>query len=618
MKIIFDIETDGLVSTRIWVMSYFIVGEFKSISDVKSTYSYDDMRELFAAADTVIGHNITCFDIPAVEKVLNIKVKARIIDTLWLSYYLYPRRNTHNLEDYGKDFGIQKPPIDDWENLSLEEYAHRCTEDVKINTYLWGKMQKDLKELYVHYPSQVDKIIDYISFKAKVIAEQEKYKLKLNIPYLKERLKELDNIYEEAYDNLKKHMPKIPINKTVNRPKNIYKKDGSFTKVYTDWIELCNKEGLPEDTESINVIVGYEEPKPQSHEQLKNWLFSLGWEPITFEYRKNTSGDINKIPQIFDKDKELCKSVVELFDKAPVLKSLEGFTVAKHRADILRGFLKSADDSGYIAASAVGLTNTLRYKHKNIVNLPGEGKKYGEYIRSCIIPPSGLRFCGCDISALETMTKLHYIKPIDPGFVERVMAEDYDPHLDLAEFAGYLTPEQVKAHKEGIEDHSKIRKIFKVVNYSATYGASAYTVSLNCNIPLDSAHKIIESYRKLNWSVDYFADRLQVIEWGGGSWLFNPLSKFYYSLRHNKDRFSTVNQSTGVYIFDMFMYFVRQGGVPILMNMHDEILTYVRPGNEDKLKNFLENCIEKVNKYLKLNVDIKVTPKFGDSYWEVH
>ena len=232
MKIVFDIETDGLVSTRIWVMSYFIIGEHKNIYEVKSTSSYEDMKELFAAADTLIGHNITCFDIPAIEKVLNIKIKARIIDTLWLSYYLYPRRNTHNLDDYGKDFGIQKPPIDDWENLSLEEYTHRCTEDVKINTYLWGKMQKDLKDLYIHYPSQVDKLIDYISFKAKIIAEQEKYKLKLNIPYLQERLKELNSIYDVAYKNLKTSMPKIPIEKTVNRPTKIYKKDGSFTKVY--------------------------------------------------------------------------------------------------------------------------------------------------------------------------------------------------------------------------------------------------------------------------------------------------------------------------------------------------------------------------------------------------
>jgi hypothetical protein len=618
MDIIFDIETDGLVSSRVWCMAYYIIGEHKSISDVCVTSDYTEIKRLLAAANTLIGHNIVCFDVPELERVLDIKIQARLIDTLWLSYYLYPSRKSHNLDGYGTDFGIKKPEIIDWENLSIEDYKHRCTEDVKINTYLWGRMKKDLNELYMHYPDRVDKIIDYVSFKAAVIAEQEKYKLKLNIPYLKEKLTELDNIYNSSYTALQQGMPKVPVEKVTQRPKTMYKKDGSLTKAYTEWLVLCEQTGAAEDTESITTVSKYEDPKPSSQIQLKNWLFSLGWEPQTFEYRKNTTGDTNKIPQISNKDKELCDSVVALFEVEPLLRNLEGFTVAKHRADVLRGFLKNSNESGYIAASSVGLTNTMRYIHRNIVNLPGEGKKYGEWVRSCIVAPDPLVFCGCDISALETMTKLHYIKPFDPEYVKKLLSDDYDPHLDLAVSAGYLTEEQAQAHKDGTENHSKVRKVFKVVNYSCVYGASGYTVSLQCNIPVDAANKLVEVYRKLNWSVDHFASKLEVIQWNSGSWLFNPVSKFYYSLRHDKDRFSTVNQSTGVYIFDLWIYLLRQEGVVILMNMHDEILTYCRKENTDKLQGILEKSMDKVNQLLDLNVEIKVTPKFGKTYWDVH
>jgi hypothetical protein len=44
--------------------------------------------------------------------------------------------------------GVAKPKVDDWQNLSFEEYAHRCEEDTKINWMLWKKMERRLKEIY--------------------------------------------------------------------------------------------------------------------------------------------------------------------------------------------------------------------------------------------------------------------------------------------------------------------------------------------------------------------------------------------------------------------------------------------------------------------------------------
>ena len=142
---VFDIETDGLldVLTKIHVLSYSHDGK-----EVHHTHDYDEMRKFFTETEVLVGHNIIRFDIPAVEKVLGIKVNARLIDTLALSWYLNHDRLKHGLEWYGVDYGIPKPVIKDWNSLTPEEYAHRCDEDVKINTRLWVDLQNKLRRLY--------------------------------------------------------------------------------------------------------------------------------------------------------------------------------------------------------------------------------------------------------------------------------------------------------------------------------------------------------------------------------------------------------------------------------------------------------------------------------------
>ena len=42
----------------------------------------------------------------------------------------------------------------------------------------------------------------------------------------------------------------------------------------------------------------------------------------------------------------------------------------------------------------------------------------------------------------------------------------------------------------------------------------------------------------------------------GSLWLFNPVSKLWYSLRAEKDIFSTLNQGTGTFCFDMWLGFI--------------------------------------------------------------
>ena len=141
--IVFDIETNGLNPSKIHCLSYTRNGyEYTSITD------YEDMRQLLWNERGLVGHNIVRYDIPVLERILGIKIKARLFDTLSMSWVMNYDRGNHNLEGFGEDFGIPKPVVTDWSEQPVEVYIHRCEEDVKINWKLWRNLLKRFLFVY--------------------------------------------------------------------------------------------------------------------------------------------------------------------------------------------------------------------------------------------------------------------------------------------------------------------------------------------------------------------------------------------------------------------------------------------------------------------------------------
>ena len=615
---VFDIEGDSLDPTIIHCMSAGIYsgGEWR----IKSTTNYEDMRKFFSSCDTLVGHNIARWDIPVIERLLDIKVTAKIVDTLAISWYLYPNRNRHGLEYWGEDFGIPKPKIEDWENLSIEEYIHRCEEDVKINCALWDKQFKDLDNLYVT-EDKVWRFLSYLEFKMDCAREAESSGWLLDTERCSRVLKELEDEKQSKMDELSSVMPQVRKVGKMKYPKNPYKKDGTLSSTGRRWFELLHNEGLPEDhREPLDYTRGYEEPNPASTAQVKDWLFSLGWKPETFKHDKK-DGETRKIEQVrkdIGEEKILCQSVKKLFKVEPKLSLLEGLSVLTHRIGILKGFLSNVDDKGYIQAQIQGLANTLRFKHKVVVNLPNIRKPYGKDIRGVLIAPKGYELCGSDMSSLEDRTKQHFMWDYDPEYVREMMTDDFDPHLDLAVVAGFLTEEQAQSHKKKEEDYSEERAKAKTANYACVYGAMGATVARGADMTKKEGTALVEKYWERNWSVKEVAKNQNVKRCLGGSWLYNPVSRFWYSLRYEKDRFSTLNQGTGVFCFDCWIKNFREYRPQLTAQMHDEVVLTVKKGNRDKVTGLLKNAIEKTNEQLKLNRELDVDVQFGDSYAEIH
>ena len=615
MTYVFDIESDGLLgeATKIHCLVYTDMdGQLTSLT------SYDDMRSFLLGADKLIGHNIVRFDIPLLEQILGIKVKAELVDTLVLSWYLHFNRARHGLAEYGEEFGVPKPEIDDWENLTIEEYVYRCKEDVKINLKLWQKLSKKLRRLY-HDDEEEARLVRYLTFKMSCSATQEALGWRLDVDKAQGYYDTLAQLKIEKEEALANAMPKRILTRKMNPPAKMYKADGELSVVGERWMQALADNYLPASTsQPITVRCGEERGNPNSNDQVKDWLFDLGWRPRTFKYvRGENYGEERKIPQV-RKDGELCESVLELIEQNPEVELLDGLTVITHRMGVLKGFLEGHKD-GILKAEVAGLTNTFRFKHmKPLVNLPGVDKPWGKEIRGCLIAPDGYTLCGSDMVSLEDTTKRHYMQPLDPDYVAEMSQPGYDPHLDLAKFAGVVTEEDIEKHKNGERDLSALRKKYKAANYSCIYGVGAQKLARETGMKQREAKKLIEAYWGRNWAVEKLSKDQKVRTIGDETWLLNPVSGFWHNLRSDKDRFSTLNQSTGVFCFDTWIAILRNGGLNPIGQFHDEVILAIPEGQEENTRSQLKLAIEKANDKIKLNVPLDVDVQFGSNYAAIH
>ena len=82
------------------------------------------------------------------------------------------------------------------------------------------------------------------------------------------------------------------------------------------------------------VVKGVEDPNPNSTDQVKEWLTSLGWQPCTYKYNKDKeTGEEKKVKQV-RKNGELTESVKLLIEKNPAVGVLERAAPVDHEVAV--------------------------------------------------------------------------------------------------------------------------------------------------------------------------------------------------------------------------------------------------------------------------------------------
>ena len=624
---IVDIETDNLLEdvTKIHCLSYgqMVDNNFW----VKTLTDHEEIKQFVSRRDiTIVGHNFISYDNLVFEKLLGVKFELdQLIDSLYLSYYLYPKRLKHGLEAYGLENGQLKKVIKDWKDLTLDQYVERCEGDVRNNLLVWKNQFEYLDEIY---DGDFEFIIDYLMYVAKVMVYQEKNPCKYDVSAANKLLEFLEKEKEVKTNALEAIMPNVE-KKTTKIIKNVVKvSDKEYYQkgdlMYEHYLRL----NYPIVDHKIVKITGTEKPNANSPKQLKDYLYSLGWIPRTFRKEKEDDGSIRKIEQIMSEegDGTVCNSVKDLFHVEPGLEHLEGVGILKHRIGLVKG-MNINQKNGYIQGSLSGLTMTTRIKHKYLVNLPKPSKAYGKEVRSLIIAEEGGLLIGSDLVNIESRTKNHWIFPYDPEYVKEMSGPLFDSHLDTAIQGGLITPEESHFYKwyeskdkdnfpvedfdiqqyidlpekEQKELFNKIkvqRGIGKNTNFSAQYGAGAASIAEKNRIALKVAKIFHTAYHKRNWAVKKFADSLTVKTVRGQKWILNPLTDMWYFLKADKDKFSTINQSFSTFIFFLWIKFCNELGIYCRLNIHDEIVVYTDDSRVEEDKRKLKQAMDKLNDLL--------------------
>ena len=261
---VFDIETIGFLpairerlaegSTPEDILHAFSFGYKNSSTGkwtVDTTRDFKALQRLLGNPEnTIVGHNITLYDVPAL-KLLGLEVNCKIIDTLFLSWYLYPERTSHGLKSWGEFFDSEKVFIEDdyWDAEVKDEqfYAdmkERCEQDVRINIRLL-LMQKDyLYNIYEQDEKLIQGLLNYLNLKGSVLSMQQDNPLLIDIPKVKNNLKELESLAAEKEQELNDILPKVPVKVKRTKPKNLYKKDGSLSAAGARWKKLTDGVGV--------------------------------------------------------------------------------------------------------------------------------------------------------------------------------------------------------------------------------------------------------------------------------------------------------------------------------------------------------------------------------------
>jgi DNA polymerase I-like protein with 3'-5' exonuclease and polymerase domains len=493
---VFDIETDGLLD-RLTQVHVLCIQEMES--GKMYTYRGEDVekgvRQLMDA-ETVVGHNIIFFDIPALQKVYPwFEVSGEIVDTLTLSQLIYSNQITrdaefngmdddgfipkkfmgkHGLESWGYRLGMHKGDYNKtkraearsleifdedaiidfvwgtW-NQEMEDY---CINDVELTLLLYMKI---LLENYPEEPQELDHDMAKLMWKqeqngfpfdaeaaVKLGIEMEEMQASI----MKECMSVSNGIYRAAkYETVTytdkteyEHeviTEKVPVAVTPKRSINYKKRERSSTV-----------EGAP-----FTKIV-WQPFNPGSRQQVAAVLIKEGWHPT--EFSKKTGQ-----PKVND------DTLTEAAKIIPVATKFADMYIVKKRLGQLatgeKAWLDLVSNEGKIhhhVTPSGAITGRAAHSRPNLGQVPSinwsekdaEGNKHilmgkeggwGYECRDLFHVEKPFVLMGADLKGIELRCLAHYMYKFDNGEYAKKLLES-DIHIVNQKAAGLATRDEAK------------------------------------------------------------------------------------------------------------------------------------------------------------------------------
>ena len=588
---VFDIETNGLLEDLDTIHCLVI----KDIN-TKQNYSFKPNQvaeglDLLKEADTLIGHNILKFDIPAIQKIYpEFKTKGNYLDTIVLSRLVWPdikdldfkklaldksfpskMIGRHSLESWGYRLNFHKGDYgkqNDWSQWS-EDMQIYCERDVDLNAKLYDIIKNK---------NFSDKAIKLEHEFQRCILRQEMHGFCFDKDKAIKLSSQLEKRRGELYNELQELFPQWSKDDGIFIPKRDNK-----TKGYVAGQPIQKRKTVIFNPNSNDHIA----------DRLKN---KYNWKPKEFTKEGR--------PRI---DETVLDSL-----KYPEAKQLAEYKLIQKRL----GQLSEGDNAwlkclvnGKIHGSVITngtVTGRCTHKNPNIAQVPSVTAQYGTECRSLFVCPSGYKLVGVDLSQLELRCLAHYLYPFDKGAMVKELLEG-DIHTANQKAAGL--PDRASA---------------KTFIYALIYGAGDKKIGEIVGGNTKDGKDIKRKFFSKNKAFAHFkSDVERVVETKGKLTALDG-RKIPVRSKHSAVNFllqscgSILVKTSTILLHSRIDWEEWQDRVSMVAHIHDEMQFQVRADLTDKLGKAAIKAIKESKYIYNFNCPLDGEYKVGQSWAETH
>ena len=575
MELVFDIETDGLDHSKIWCIVAKEVNKDKF--HIYQPHNIEQGIRFLEKADTLIGHNIIGFDIPAMKKYYDFKSDAKIVDTLVMSRLFNPSQEKgHSLEVWGLKLGYPKLEQPETFDEYTDEMCDYCQGDVILNEKAYHALIKSGEGFHKDSIELEHDVAD-------IMKRQEATGFMLDEKYAHLLLGKLNSRQSEVEREVQDTFKPIMVDDKLVTPR--FKKDGTLYKspaLSEEEIIKCKENNykpfMRQKLQEFNL---------GSRKQIGERLLELVWKPKKFTPTGQPivdEGTLSKVKHI--KEASLIAEFLLLQKRIAQITSW----LDELKDDRVHGFV--------IPNGAV--TGRMTHRKPNMAQVPSIHKEYGVECRSCWTVPKGYKLVGIDASGLELRMLAHYMK--DEEYTNEIINGDI--HTTNQKLATLESRDQAKTFIYAFLYGAGDEKIGKIIKANKGEGKKLKSRFLR-NLP--SLRTLTERVRKASTR----------------GWLRGLDGRKIY-VRTVHASLNSLLQGGGAIVMKKAMVYLDQYikneglDAKFVANIHDEWQLEVKDIDADKVGQFGVIALEKAGEHYNMNCPLTGEYKIGDNWSETH
>lgn len=570
MRCIWDIETDGLKPSVIWCLCA-IKGDKMYTLEMPTK---EMVEELFADVTEHVGHNLINYDIPAVERLLGVKVTGDVTDTLVLSRLYNPSLDGgHSLDAWGQRLKFPKGEYYDWTALTPEMLEY-CKQDVRVTEQVLAFLEKALKpfgDTSIDLEHRVQCEIHKQMSNGWLLDQRKAFDL---VAELKEKQNELEDKVHEKFKPLPTFIKEIV-------PK--YKKDGDLSSVGLKF--------LGEDWKDVGGTfsrIDWPEFNLGSRQQIGRYLRRFGWKPEKFTETGQAIVDEKTLETVTD---------------IPEAQLIAEYLMVQKRIAQVQSWIDAVEDDGRVhgQVNAIGaVTGRMTHSSPNMAQVPAVGVPYGTECRALWIVPDGRKLVGVDASGLELRMLAHYMN--DKEYTNEIL--NGDVHTANQVNAGLSTRAQAKTFIYAFLYGAGDAKIGSIVDGSQRTGA-----------------RLRQRFLENTPALAELRERVSIASQRGH---LRGLDGRCLHIRSEHSALNTLLQSAGAVVMKKALAIFSQYApkwnldYKLLGSIHDEYQIEARADHADKVGYLMVESIKAAGIAFEMNCPLDGEYKIGNNWAETH